>query len=313
MKNFGTGFAVLFVLAVAGCATPYQPYGMGGGYGQYKVNDSAYVVTFSGNGYASRERVYYFWLYRCAQLTKARGYELFVIGSAGHPAVMAENRGAALPAVYLSGSPGRLIRVRGTAPALIYMPGPRLQTYSYTGTVYMFHAPLAPAMSWGFDADKVLAELQPYVRSNGNAPVPLPVAVLVRAFVGHATVQVGEGLKLGVSPPGAVPAAAGLTALKPRSAVDVQETMDGSMMVLVYKAYEDYARDKLIDVAGSIHLAFDIAPGGAISNCHIVSSTYPDGTFRDSIVEDAEEVTFQASKVATTRVADFPITFAPLP
>jgi hypothetical protein len=305
------GWMVLCALAIGGCATPYKPYGIGGGYGEYKINDSTYVVSFAGNGNASRERVYYFWLYRCAQLTKASGYELFMIGPAMKPAVMTDIGESAQPAVYFSSDPARPIRVRGSAPTLIFLPGPKIQVWHYNGTVYMFHEPLAQTMPWAIDAGKVLAELQPYVTSNGNAPVPLPVDVLARAFVGHEVVHIGDGLKLGARPPGALPVAAASAALKPRSAADVQETMEGSLMLLFHQAYEAFRQKNLIDAAGSIHLAFDISPAGAISNCRYVSGTYPDSIFVGSIEDDAESVTFEASKVSTTRVTDFPITFAP--
>lgn len=307
------GLLVLSALAIAGCATSYKPYGSDGGYGEYKINDSTYVVSFAGNGYASRERVYYFWLYRCAQLTQASGYELFTIGPAMKPAVRNDIGGSVQPAVYLSSDPARSIRVRGTAPRIMIMPGPKIQMWHYNGTVYMFHEPLAQTMPWAIDAGKVIAELQPYVTSNGNAPVPVRVDVLARAFVGHAIVHVGDGLKLGVSRPGALPVAGGSAALKPRSAAEVQETMEGLGILVFYQAYEAFRQKNLILAAGSIHLAFDISPSGAISNCRYVSGTYPDSIFVGSIEDEVQSVTFEASKVATTTVTDFPITFAPVP
>jgi hypothetical protein len=36
-------------------------------------------VAFDGNGYATKERVYYFWIYRCAELTLQQGYSLYVV------------------------------------------------------------------------------------------------------------------------------------------------------------------------------------------------------------------------------------------
>ena len=64
--------AVLVVASLASCATGYQANGITGGYTEKKITDSAYVVSFGGNGFATKDRVYYFWMYRCAELTWKR-------------------------------------------------------------------------------------------------------------------------------------------------------------------------------------------------------------------------------------------------
>jgi hypothetical protein len=52
----------LVALTVGACATPYQKNFIGGGYSDKKIDESTYVVSFNGNGYASKERVWYFWI-----------------------------------------------------------------------------------------------------------------------------------------------------------------------------------------------------------------------------------------------------------
>ena len=65
-------------LMVAGCATPYQSGGLSGGYSEKKINDSAYVVSFNGNGFASKDPVHLLDV-SLAELTLKNGYPLFYI------------------------------------------------------------------------------------------------------------------------------------------------------------------------------------------------------------------------------------------
>lgn len=76
MKMISLLFCLLMLSA---CATPYQPLGMQGGYSQVQLNDDAYQVTFVGNQSTSQGRVHDLLLYRCAELTRQRGYEYFSI------------------------------------------------------------------------------------------------------------------------------------------------------------------------------------------------------------------------------------------
>ena len=48
--------AILLVLSLSSCATSYQSRGITGGYAEKKITDSAYVVSFGGNGFASKDR-----------------------------------------------------------------------------------------------------------------------------------------------------------------------------------------------------------------------------------------------------------------
>jgi hypothetical protein len=70
--------------ALAACetATPYQPLAIGaatsGGYGEQKINDDVWRVTFAGNSLTSRETVERYLLYRAADLTVNQGFDWFV-------------------------------------------------------------------------------------------------------------------------------------------------------------------------------------------------------------------------------------------
>jgi len=77
--------AVPLCLVVAGCTTPtpYQPLApqsrASGGYTDQRIEDNRYRVTFSGNTMTSRETVENYLLYRAAELTRAQGYDWFVM------------------------------------------------------------------------------------------------------------------------------------------------------------------------------------------------------------------------------------------
>ena len=69
--------------ALASCATPtpYQPAApgrtLGYGYSNYRIDDTHWRVTFSGNSLTSRETVEKYLLYRAAELTLEQGYDWF--------------------------------------------------------------------------------------------------------------------------------------------------------------------------------------------------------------------------------------------
>jgi hypothetical protein len=69
--------------ALASCATPtpYQPAApgrnLGYGYSDYRIDDTHWRVTFSGNSLTSRETVEKYLLYRAAELTLEQGFDWF--------------------------------------------------------------------------------------------------------------------------------------------------------------------------------------------------------------------------------------------
>ena len=74
---------VVALLALAGCATTYQPMGGAGGYEELQLNPNTYRVSFQGNGYTRQERVADFALLRASDLTLAQGSRYFVVVSQG--------------------------------------------------------------------------------------------------------------------------------------------------------------------------------------------------------------------------------------
>jgi len=74
-----------FALALSGCSTPYQPEGSGGafgrqgGYAERQVGPYAWLVTFAGNGYTSRETAEHGFLTRAAELALSAGGDFFIV------------------------------------------------------------------------------------------------------------------------------------------------------------------------------------------------------------------------------------------
>lgn len=72
---------VLAALLLAGCATvtPYQPIRDGQGYGQQRIENNRYRVSFAGNSSTPRETVENYLLFRAAELTLQQGADYFVM------------------------------------------------------------------------------------------------------------------------------------------------------------------------------------------------------------------------------------------
>lgn len=169
-----TALALVAGALLAACATPYQQSGFGGGYTDEKIDDTHFRVKFSGNGYASSDRVWAFWMYRCAELTQAKGYTHFSLHKPGEPLVSLKREEPARPAlrsaVYREGEDGaamRKTRGGGGAPIFIYTPGYTITTYHSDAVVAMHRAPM-PEGVYTLKAAVVMEELGPYVKAGGK-------------------------------------------------------------------------------------------------------------------------------------------------
>jgi hypothetical protein len=166
--------ALLAGVLLVACATPYKENGLGGGYTDEKIDETHYRVKFAGNGYASSDRVWAFWMYRCAELAKEKGYTHFSLHKPGDPLVRLDRHEPARPglrsAAYREGEGGgALLKTRsGGAPIIIYTPGARITTYHSDAVVALHQKPLPEGM-YLLKAQAVLDELGPYVKSNGEA------------------------------------------------------------------------------------------------------------------------------------------------
>lgn len=67
------------IVSITSCATPYQPYGITGGYKETPLAPDVVRITVEGNGYTSRDRVQDFALLRAAEMALQSGYPYFVV------------------------------------------------------------------------------------------------------------------------------------------------------------------------------------------------------------------------------------------
>lgn len=72
-------FALLSILLIVGCATPYQKLGDTGGFYHQKMADDVYVIGFRGNGFTEYQRAYDFALLRAAEVCKQLGFSYFSV------------------------------------------------------------------------------------------------------------------------------------------------------------------------------------------------------------------------------------------
>jgi hypothetical protein len=75
----GRAIAIVGVILLASCATPYQPKGFTGGFSETPLSENTFRVYFRGNGYTGEERAEDFTLLRSAQLAEEHGFPYFII------------------------------------------------------------------------------------------------------------------------------------------------------------------------------------------------------------------------------------------
>ncbi len=69
--------ACALAIFLSGCATPYQPTGMTGGFRELQLKEDIWRIGFSGNGYTTHETAQTYWLYRCSELALEKGFDGF--------------------------------------------------------------------------------------------------------------------------------------------------------------------------------------------------------------------------------------------
>jgi hypothetical protein len=310
-KIFG---AILLVAILSSCATGYQASGITGGYTEKKISDSAYLVSFGGNGFASQDRIYYFWVYRCAELTLEKGYSLFSIRANQSTGQLDPPADSIRPAVYHLEEGGAFIKTRGSggAPVVTTVPGGAGATkWTYTGTVLMYQKPLPEELLWAVDAQAVVDTLKPYVTSNGSATAPTRSELFKRTYTAHARISVGRDGQVSASDPTS-------DASKPaRSAEQIAEVLEVGRLVLLQAVYREHVTHLANkgasgnDVSGHIAMAFSISPNVQVTNSKITSASFLDPRFNSAIEQLVRQTEFGPKDVAATDVKNFAISFGP--
>jgi hypothetical protein len=205
------GLAV--VLLLQGCATGYQPLSARGGYSERRIADDIYEVVFSGNGKTPKATVDRYFIYRCAELTKQKGFKYFAIMRTNRPATpppAATPPGvpppqAPVPAPGQSGSGigpgafrhaafesgerhnGGFLEVRGgggggggRGGGYYYSPGGMYYITSYVGraTIRMFNDNTLPGPIVGYPVAEVMQRIGPFIKDQ-FAVVEIPRPSLI--------------------------------------------------------------------------------------------------------------------------------------
>jgi hypothetical protein len=171
------------VVMLAGCATAYKKSGLTGGYGETRIDSNHYMVYFNGNGYASEDRVWYFWIYRCAQLTREQGFAYFSVtpvqSNLNKTAFAPEQAGHLYAAVLDGDAQGHAIEVHssgGGGGGFIYVPGAVIRTWHSKAIIAMYGANVPPR-TVVLQAQSVLDLLAGYIKTNGSSAAPLRDAI----------------------------------------------------------------------------------------------------------------------------------------
>lgn len=185
MKVRLTAFILICMLFV-GCATSYGPNGVTGGYKEEKINDHTYVVAFSGNGHTSGDTVWYYWIYRCAELTRQNGFSAFSLGKVDGQATGGLDQYSPMHNASFNESGGRFIQMKGSTGGYYYVPGTTVTVtrYNAKAVVFMFNQPYPVAgVRFLLDPVKIMQSLKPYVESGGKSQVPSKDDVLKSALI----------------------------------------------------------------------------------------------------------------------------------
>jgi hypothetical protein len=157
---------IVFCLGLAGCATGYHkltPLSLTGGFKEKDLGRNVWRVTFSANGYTTRETAQTFWLYRCSELALEKGFQGFEI--------LSDIRlTQSVPADKVFGSDESEVQPAVFVPIMIPMD----ESYkpNIEGDIVLLKAPIKAHPPKVFNAAKLKAALQPHVekpmKSGGN-------------------------------------------------------------------------------------------------------------------------------------------------
>ena len=152
---------LLLLVLLSGCgSTPYQPSGATGGFREMQINTDVWRVTFSGNGYTTRESVQTYWLYRSAELALEKGYDGFEILS---------NIQLVMPVSpeELFGTKNDFVPTKGGGGAPVYIPiyggGGGMSHPRIEADILMLRKPIEGQPPRVFDARELRSTLEKHV------------------------------------------------------------------------------------------------------------------------------------------------------
>jgi hypothetical protein len=155
MRWLRASLGILLFTVVAGCATPYGTEGLTGGYSEKQLEPDTWRITFSGNGFTTRETAQTFWLYRSAELAIQNGYDGFqILSDMQFVSYDRDNEGIKPILVHGGGGGGGFVFIPMDGP-----PKPVIE-----GDVKFLKKPITASPPKVFDAVALKAELEPLVK-----------------------------------------------------------------------------------------------------------------------------------------------------
>lgn len=82
-----TILALMIVASITGCATPYEPYGRLGGYGDAHIKDNIYYISVIVNLFTSQTTASEYFHRRAKDLCLEEGYEGYRVYPVGDPSI----------------------------------------------------------------------------------------------------------------------------------------------------------------------------------------------------------------------------------
>lgn len=174
VRNFAAALAASLCTLLAACTTVYQPLGPTGGYRDTKLSDNRYFVEFSGNGNTSKEAVWNYWIYRCADLTQQKGFAYFTVLPKAKTGARDDEASTLQLARDDSGN-GDLIELKGGGGGggggFVYVPsygGGQITTWRSSATIVMFKSLDEPDAAYSLKASVVVDSLKSFITTQGR-------------------------------------------------------------------------------------------------------------------------------------------------
>ncbi|MBB3181816.1 CC0125/CC1285 family lipoprotein [Variovorax sp. Sphag1AA] len=172
VRNIAAVLAASLCTLLAACTTVYQPLGPTGGYRDTKLSDNRYFVEFSGNGNTSREAVWNYWIYRCADLTQQKGFAYFTVLPKAKTGA-ADDEASTLRMASDDSLNRDLVEMKGGGGGgggFVYIPGGggQITTWRSSATIVMFKSLDEPEAAYSLKASVVLESLKSFITTQGR-------------------------------------------------------------------------------------------------------------------------------------------------
>jgi hypothetical protein len=190
MKNRFRCWVLAGFILLTGCAAQNlsQHEGFRRGFKETRLDDTTYRVSFSGNGNTSGEMVWYYWIYRCAELTKEKGYTGFSLISDRPKAPKAVRHDDNHP-IESTSALGRQKDASAYSPArgpviFYFTHGYSAGSTIYTASAFVrFVNEPAPAVGEYLRAQAIIDSLNEFISSEGQSKPPTKKELFDRSIV----------------------------------------------------------------------------------------------------------------------------------